>query len=522
MKPKTIFDALNIPESPGCYLYLDKNKKIIYVGKAKNLKKRVSSYFKNKYLDSKTQALVSNIKEIDFIVTNSEVEALILENSLIKKNKPKYNIDLKDSKGYAYIHLTDEKFPRYLIARNKKNKGKYFGPFISAQGRDYILQLINKTFKLRTCKKLPKRKCLRYDIGICSAPCINKISKDEYEKDVKEAELVLKGKTKELEKKLEEKMNKYSKKQEFEKALVAREKILAIQYLKEKQNVKREKKYDEDILNYLVKDETVYLMLFNIYKGTLENKKEFTFQFKENFLDEFLLRYYSENEIPKKIIIAKKVDDSIQDYLKKIKKSKVELLVPKKGELKDLLELVKRNIEIHYFGDIEKLEELKKKLRLQKNPNVIECFDISHLGGTEIVASMVQFRGGKPDKTNYRKYRIKTSQKNDDFAAMREVVQRRYSRLQKEKKEFPDLIVIDGGLGQLNSSLKSLKEIGIKIPIISLAKKFEEVYIPGIEFPLRFDPKNKARLLLEAIRDEAHRFAVKFQRERRFKKIFNK
>lgn len=522
MKPKTIFDSSNIPESPGCYLYLDKNKKIIYVGKAKNLKKRVSSYFNKKDLDSKTKVLVSQIKEIDFIVTNSEVEALILENSLIKKNKPKYNIDLKDSKGYAYIYLTSEEFPRFLIARNRKKEGKYFGPFVSAQGRDYVLQSINKTFKLRTCKKLPKRKCLRYDIGICSAPCIKKISKEEYGKDIKEAELVLKGKTKELEKILSKKMQTYSRNQEFEKALIAREKISAIQYLKEKQNVKREKKYDEDILNYIIKNETVYLMLFNIYKGTLENKKEFTFEFKENFLDEFLLRYYSENEIPKKIIIPKKVDDSISDYLKKIKSSKVDLIIPQKGDLKELMNLVKRNIEIHYFGDAERLEELRKKLNLQKNPNVIECFDISHLSGTEVVASMVQFRGGKPDKTNYRKFRIKTSQKNDDFAAMREVVQRRYSRLQREKKEFPDLIVIDGGLGQLNSSIKSLKEIGARIPIISLAKKFEEVYIPGSELPLRFDPKNKARLLLESIRDEAHRFAIKYQRERRSKKIFNK
>lgn len=521
MNPKN-FNLSNIPENPGCYIYLNSSKKIIYIGKAKNLKKRVSSYFNKKDSDSKTQALVSHIHKIDFIVTNTEVEALILENSLIKKNKPKYNIDLKDSKAYAYIYLTDEKYPRFLIARDKKKKGEYFGPFVSAQGRDYVLETINKTFKIRTCKKIPKKKCIRYDIGICSAPCINKISEKEYLKSIKEARLFLKGKTKELEKKLEKRMNLYSKNQDFEKAMIIREKIKSINYLTEKQKIQRKKEYNEDIINYIIKNNIVYLMIFNIYKGTLENKKEFIFDYKEKFLDEFLVRYYSESEIPKKIIIPEKVDESIVDFLKEMRKSKVDLVIPKIGELNDLLKLVEKNIELHYFGDLEKLKELKKKLSLQKLPQIIECFDISHLSGTEVVASMVQFRGGRPDKTNYRKFKIKGGDKNDDFAAMNEVVKRRYSKLKEKGLAFPNLIVIDGGKGQLSSSIKSLKEIGIKIPIVSLAKKFEEVYVPGIELPLRFNPKNKARLLLESIRDEAHRFAVKYQRERRSKKIFNK
>lgn len=514
-------DLSKIPNNPGCYIYLDKFGKIIYVGKAKNLRKRVSSYFNKKDLDSKTKSLVEKIKNIDFIITNNEVEALILENSLIKKNKPKYNIDLKDSKGYAFIEATNEEYPRLIVSRKKeKDGGTYFGPFTSAQSRDYVLQTINKTFKLRTCKKLPQKKCIRYDIGICSAPCINAISKEEYLEDVHLAKLALKGKTKDIEKILELQMKKYSKNQEFEKALIAREKMSSIEYLSKKQNIQRKKEYDEDIINYVKDKETIYLMLFNVHNGLLENKKEFLFEYSKDFFEEFIVQYYSENSIPKNIIIPKKIDESINDFLSQKKESKVKITIPQKGELRDLLELVEKNIRVQYFSGTDRLNELKKELNMQETPNIIECFDISHLSGTEVVASMVQFRGGNSDKSNYRKFKIKGGDKNDDFAAMNEVVKRRYLRLKKENKQFPDLIVIDGGAGQLNSSIKSLEEIGVKIPIISLAKKFEEIYVPGRDSPIILNSKNKARLLLQAIRDEAHRFAVKYQRERRSKKIF--
>jgi excinuclease ABC subunit C len=520
MKP-----PINLPTNPGCYLYLDKYKKIIYIGKAKNIKKRVSSYFNKKGQDSKTKALVSHISEIDFIVTNTEVEAMVLENNLIKKYKPKYNIDLKDSKSFAYIELINEDFPRLIISRSqtvkqRKKTGKLFGPFVSGEARNQILGVLNKTFKLRTCKNLPKRKCIRYDIGICSAPCINKISKTDYKQDLEKAELILKGKSKEVQSNLRELMKDYSKEQNFEKALIIREQLSSLEYLKEKQTVERQKKYDEDIINFLIKNEKVYLMLFNIYKGTLENKQTFEFDYKSGFFEEFLIQYYSEYSIPKKIILPSEIP-VMAGYLTRIKKSKVEIIVPQKGELKDLLELVKKNIEIQYFGDTEKLEELQKQINLQERPEIIECFDISHLGGTEVVASMVQFRNARPDKSNYRKFKIKAQDKNDDFAAMYEVVKRRYSRLKKENKRFPDLILVDGGLGQLNSSISALNEIGIKIPIVSLVKKFEEIYIPGKQIPLRLPEKNKARKLLEQIRDEAHRFAIKYQRERRNNTYFN-
>lgn len=520
MKPKT-----NLPNKPGCYLFLNRTKKIIYIGKAKDLKKRVNSYFSKKDHDNKTLTLVSKIHSIDFIQTNTEIEALLLENNLIKKHKPKYNIDLKDSKSFAFIELSKEKFPRLKIARTeiiKKSKtdSKLFGPFTSGESRNQIMDLVNKTFGLRTCKALPKRKCIRYDIGICSAPCINKITEKEYNKDTKKAELILKGKTNEVKTKLKELMKKYSKKQNYEKALQIKNQLLSLEYLKEKQNVERQKKYNEDIINFVIKNDKVYLMVFNIYKGTLENKQDFILDKTEDFLEEFLMRFYETNKIPKNIILPKEITESLKKYLEIKRKSKVKITIPKIGELKDLLILVKKNIEIQYFGETEVLEELKKRLNLQEIPTVIECFDISHLGGTEVVASMVQFRNGKPDKTNYRKFKIKAKDKNDDFLAMNEVVKRRYTRLKKENKNFPDLIVVDGGLGQLNSSIKALQEINVKIPIISLAKKFEEVYLPGGTV-LQLGEKNKARLLLEQIRDEAHRFAIKYQRERRKKSYFS-
>ena len=332
--------------------------------------------------------------------------------------------------------------------------------------------------------------------------------------------MILKGKDKDLIRNLKQTMKKYSKEFNYEKALLVREQLRSVEYLREKQNVERQKKYNEDIINFLIKDEIVYLMIFNISKGTLYNKQEFVFDHKDNFLEEFLVQYYGEEKIPKLLVLPEKLNSPIKGYLEKKKKSKVEIRIPEKGELKQLLDLVKKNIEIQHFGDLEKLEILQKEINLQDLPGVIECFDVSHLGGTQVVASMVQFRNGKPDKSNYRKFKIRAKDKNDDFAAMQEVVKRRYSRLKKEGLTFPDLIVVDGGLGQLNSSLKALKEIEVKIPIISLAKREEEIYLPGGNI-IKLNSKNNGRKLLEAIRNEAHRFAIKYQRERRRKSYFN-
>jgi excinuclease ABC subunit C len=507
-----MIDLSNIPDGPGCYLFKDESGRIIYVGKAKNLRKRVKSYFRKNAFDPKTRAMVQKIDSVDFIVTDNEVEALILENNLIKKNSPKYNIDLRDSKRYAYIELTDEEFPRLLIARRKEDTGKFFGPFVSAAARDYILSALRKTFRIRTCKRMAKKPCLRHQINLCLAPCAGTISSAEYSERVKAVEMVLKGRTNELINAKRREMQAASDTLEFERARELRNQIEAIERLKEKQNVELRKTYNEDILNYIIKHGRVYLILFNIYRGTLENKQEFEFGYRVNFLEEFLVQYYSENIVPNELILPEEVDESLNSFLTRRRGGKVSVKVPKIGDKKQLLDLVLKNIEASFFSDIEKLDDLKDTLRLHDLPVVIECFDISHFSGTSTVGSMVQFRDAKPAKSNYRRFKIKTVDGIDDVSAIAEVVRRRYTRLVKESSGLPDLIIIDGGTGQLNSAVRELKKLRLRIPIIAIAKKFEEVYMPGLSFPLALDRKSSALKLIQLIRDEAHRFAITYSR----------
>ena len=516
-----MFDIKNLPTDPGCYLFKDKNSKIIYVGKAKNLRKRVKSYVQKNDLDAKTQSLIKHVESVEYIATDNEVEAFILENTLVKKYQPKYNIDLKDAKSYAFIQLTDEDFPRVLLARKKTGKGKFYGPFVSAQERDYILHFLRKTFALKTCKKLPKKPCLRHHINLCDAPCAGLINKEDYNKKIGKVKLVLSGNAKKLLKQMQKEMKNHSEESQFEWALKIRDEIAAIERLSEHQNMQRQKQYNEDIINYKIKDEKVYLMLFNIYKGMLSNKNEFIFDYNDDFLEEFIIQYYSESPIPKEIIVPKKMSESIDFFLETRKGKKVKITKPQKGAKKQLLDLVEKNIEIAFFADTDKVDALKTKLKLQETPVVIECFDISHLSGTSTVGSMVQFRNGKPDKDNYRRFRIRTVKGIDDFAAIAEVVRRRYTRLKNEGDEFPNLVIIDGGRGQLNFALQELERLNLKIPIISIAKQFEEVYIPGMIHPLRLAKKEKALKFIQEMRDEAHRFAIKYNRLLRKKELIS-
>lgn len=522
-----MIDLNSIPENPGCYLFKDDSGKIIYIGKARNLKKRVSSYFQKKHNDPKTEALINKTDSVDFIVTDNEVEALILENSMIKKNQPKYNIDLKDSKNYAYINLTDEDYPRLLIARKKTGKGKFYGPFTSANERDYVIEFLNKTFKLRTCSKMHKKPCLRHHINLCTAPCSGSVSREEYNKSIDKVRMILGGKINEAADSLKKEMFFYSGSLNFEKAMEIKHQLNALSGLSARQNVDREKKYDEDIINYVVKDGKVYLVLFNIFKGMLSDKSEFVFDYSPDFLEEFIVQYYSEHAVPEELILPHEIDDSLISFLSYAKKDfgdksggfpevkkdkKVKISVPEKGDKKQLLDLAMKNIEISFFGDLVKLEELKSKLCLKNLPSVIECFDISHLSGTSTVGSMVQFRNSKPDKNNYRRFKIKTVEGIDDVSAIAEVVRRRYLRLKNENLNFPDLIIIDGGIGQLNSALNELKKLNLKIPVISIAKKMEEIYVPNLRHPIKLNKKEKALHLIQEIRDEAHRFAIKYNR----------
>ncbi len=528
-------DLKSIPKNPGCYLFKDSKGDVIYVGKAKSLVKRVKSYFQKEHEDVKTNILVSHIRDIDFVVTDSEVEALILENNLIKKYKPRYNIDLKDSKRYAFIEVTGEDFPRMLVARKKVKGSRFYGPFVSGMARDYVLRALQKIFRIRTCKRLPKRRCMRFDIGLCSGPCVGKISKADYMRDVKNAEMVLKGKTKVVVEMLNKMMKMFSVKQDFERALEIREQIRAVRRLGERQKMERDKKFDEDFVNYIIHGTRVYLILFNARKGILENKQSFEFEWTPNFLEEFLVQFYSDYDCPREVVLPEKVDAGLKGF---VKSKGGEVKVPRMGEKLKLLELVKKNVEIAAFGDSDKVKDLADKLKLNFLPKVIECFDVSHLSGTDVVASMVQFRDGKANKSEYRRYRIRGrgtggegrgDAGNDDYAAMSEVVRRRYSRLarcqvsgvrcQDNEMEMPDLILIDGGKGQLGVVLDALNELGLKIPVIGIAKRLEEVFVPGRESGIRLDRRGKALRLLQEIRDEAHRFAINYNRLLRSKRV---
>jgi len=513
-----MIETKRMPNNPGCYLFKDRNGTLLYIGKAKNLRKRVNSYFSKKEHDPKTQALIRKIDGVDFIITDNEVEALILESNMVKEQQPKYNIDLKDAKRFAFIQKTDEQFPRLLVAR-KLGKGKFFGPFTSGSERNHVLKLVVRLFQIRTCKRMPKRPCLRFHIRLCTAPCTGRVTKLDYNDHVDRAISVLTGKTGRLLKKLKQEMEQSSSKHDFEKALKLRDQIQALSYLKEQQNMERQKRYNEDIINYVVHEGKVYLIVFNIYKGTLTNKQEYTFDYAPDFLAEFITRFYSEHEVPKELILPEKTDPLIKEFLENKRKTKVAITIPKIASKRQLLQLVKRNVEISFFGDTTKIEELRKKLKLQDLPVVIECFDISHLGGTSMVGSMVQFRNAKPDKSNYRRFRIRTVEQVDDFAAIAEVVRRRYLRLKKENADMPDLIIIDGGKGQLHAALDELQKLNLKIPAIAIAKRFEEIYFPGSRFPLKLQKKEKALRFIQEMRDEAHRFAIKYNRLLRKKKI---
>ena len=517
---RQMIDYASLPHAPGCYLFSDNAGTIIYVGKAKDLRKRVTSYFTKKDHDPKTLSLVAAIAAVDVMVTNTETEAFLLENNLIKKHLPKYNIDLKDAKRFAYIELTRETFPRIGIARKtRRDDAVYFGPFVSAAARDEIIRVIKRVFFLRSCEKLQKRACLRYHMQTCSAPCIGKISEVEYHDSVEKATALLKGKTAELLSTLKAGMAEASVNQEYEKALVFRNQIAAIERLAERQHVERPRDTDQDIIGYTVSGTTVYLLVFSVEKGLLIDKQEYSFECREGFFDEFLVLYYADRTPPAELILPHEVDEALAGYLAERKGTPVRITVPKIGEKKKLLDLVEMNIGHAFLKNDLKVQDLMSALDLPELPAVIECFDISHLSGTAMVGSMVQFANGAPDKKNHRRFKIKTVDGIDDFASIAEIVRRRYRRLIDEGAPLPDLIIIDGGKGQLTAALGALQDLGCDIPAIALAKREEEVYVPGDVLPRRLDEKGMALRYLQEIRDEAHRFAITYNRLLRKKKL---
>ncbi|MEK6982414.1 MAG: excinuclease ABC subunit UvrC [Candidatus Micrarchaeota archaeon] len=516
-----IFDRTKYPSEPGIYLMKDSQNQVIYVGKATSLRSRLSSYFSGES-SLKTRMLVSNIDSIDCVITKNPREALILESNLIKNYQPKYNMVLKDAKHYAYLAVTDEEFPRLLIAR-KNSAGKfrvkakeYFGPYVEGTKREISSRYLRKLFKIRICNKLPKRACLQYYIGNCDAPCINGISRGDYQKNVDAMSEVLAGKkeAKNIIEILTHRMSIASKELDYEKAKQLRDQIESLKIFFERQNVEKIKRNDEDYLWLERIGNKLYVQILHSKNGVIEKTEKQNLDINEQIDPEisFCMQYYTKEVIPNKIF--SNMGDEQMHMLNDALAQEDTFKTPSKEKQK-ILEIAKNSLTL---GEIDSsVLKLREELELENNPVVIETFDISTLFGENSVASMVQFVNGKANKASYRKFKIKTVEGQDDFSMMNEVVKRRYERLTTEGKTLPDLILIDGGPGQLHAAIDALEELGLRVPIISLAKKEEEIYIPNKMHPLKLRRDNAALKLLQQCRDEAHRFAIAYHRLRRAK-----
>lgn len=550
--PQEVKQTLSIlPELSGSYQYFDEHGEIIYVGKAKNLKKRVYSYF-NKHHDSpKLRVMVPQIAKIEFIVTDSEVEALILESHLIKKHKPKYNVLLKDDKKFPYFVVTQEEYPRIIVARKaNKNKiqGKYFGPYTDSRAMYATLDLIKKLFPLKQCKnpKFKDRPCLYYHIGRCMAPCQRLISPDEYKKILKNVELFLTGKQKELVDALKKEMEKYAALEDFEKAARYRDSWKDVQKTMEHQKVVFENtNINQDIIAVYSETNLFVVSLLQIRQGRLTDKKDFQFSNTEGNLSNetevlttFLKEYYtmaSEFDIPSTVVVPKILEkedlELYRKWLETTASKKIKITdSPTKRNI-ELLNLAQKNAKFFFEKvKLEKLTEIQRdynevgnyiqeKLGLSKFPHTVECFDISHIQGTNTVASMVTFENGLPKKSRYRKFKVRsTESKPDDFQSLQEVVERRYFGKLSESLPMPDLIIIDGGKGQLSSVMEIFDAHDFHPDVVSLAKRLEEVFKPHESNPVIFPINSPALYFFQRIRDEAHRFAITYHRKLRGKK----
>lgn len=548
MKEKLKESLKLLPSLPGCYIYYNSDNEIIYVGKAKILKRRVKSYFNRKHHDSvKVNILVSQIDHLEYIITNTEVEALILESHLIKKHKPRYNILLKDDKKYPYFLITDEDFPRIQIVRKRNinpEKGKYYGPYTNIRAMHSTLDFLKKIFPLRQCKtpKFKNRPCLYYHIGKCLAPCQNMVTSKEYKEIVQQAELFLSGKQTELMKQLMEQIQKYSDTEQFEKAARLRDSYFDLQKTLEKQKVVYENtKLNEDIISLQHEDGILAIVIMMIREGRLIDKKDFTYEVEEEdkteFFETFFKEYYNtlSLEFPDRIVsneleaVGNKA--LYEEWLEIISGKKVKISYGKSVQGKELQSLADKNAQVILdnakLSKMSKIRDdfnqigsyLKEKLKLNNFPYRMECYDISHIQGTNTVASMVTFINGLSKKSEYRKFKVKSTEgKPDDFLSMKEVLTRRLSRLGEKGWDKPDLIIIDGGKGQLSSVMQIVEEMGITgIDFVSLAKRQEEVFLPHCSKSILLPRESSALFLIQRIRDEAHRFAITYHRNLRSK-----
>ena len=528
----------SLPDKPGVYQFYNTSGEVIYVGKAKNLKKRVASYFnKGRYESHRLAILVSRIADIQFIVVESESDALLLENNLIKKYQPRYNVQLKDDKTFPWICIKNEPFPRVFSTRNVVKDGSiYFGPYTSANMVRVLLDLVRKLYPLRTCgynltpeniEKGKFKECLEYHIGNCRAPCIGLQTKEEYDRSIEHIKRILKGDIQEVISYMSEMMHDYARDHQFEEAQAMKEKIQMLEKYKSRSTVVNTRIHNVDVFSMMEKGKTMYVNYLKVVSGRIVQSH--TMELKRK-LDEAPV-----DLMPMVITdIRQRLDSHSREIIVPFNldfpSDGVKTTVPQKGDKKKLLDLSERNLKYyHYekekrnekikarFSRDEKLEELKKDLRMEQLPRHIECFDNSNIQGSYPVAACVVFRNAKPARSEYRHFNIKSVEGPDDYASMREVVFRRYRRLINNGDELPQLIVIDGGKGQLSAAVSSLQELGIqdRVSIIGIAKRLEEIFFPKDPVPLYLDKKGTSLKIIQHLRDEAHRFGIEFHRTKR-------
>ena len=527
-----------IPEDPGVYQFLSSDKSIIYVGKAKNLKKRVSSYFQKNIKSRKTLNLIKNTKYVEHVVVHSESDALLLENSLIKKNQPKYNILLRDDKTYPWICIKNEPFPRVFVTRKLvKDGSQYFGPFTSFKTINTIMGIIKQLYSLRNCnynlssKNIEQKKfkvCLEYHLGNCLGGCEGKESLEDYEKNILAIKQILKGNVNESKRNFKKEMIKFSNNQEYEKAQKIKEKIQLLENYQSKSTVVSSKLNNIDVFSIISDSESAFVNFLQVAHGKIirfhnqEVKKKLN-EDDEKILSLMILSIREKyNSTSKNIISHINLENQIN----------LKFIIPRSGDNKKLLDLSIKNAKAFRFErnkqtqlvDPERhinriMEQMRIDLKMKEEPRHIECFDISNIQGTNNVASCVVFINGKPSKKLYRKFNIKTIDGQNDFGSMQEVVFRRYKRLLDEKQDLPNLIVIDGGKGQLSSAVKSLKELDLdnKISVLGIAKRLEELYFPNDSIPLYLNKKSETLKVIQQLRNEAHRFGISFHRDKRSK-----
>lgn len=528
---------LNLPEAPGVYIYLDKRGNVIYVGKAKRLKRRVSSYFNRRHDSLRTNLLVRSIVDMRFIVVATEEDALHLENAMIKNFKPHYNVLLKDDKSYPWIVVTKELYPRVFMTREKGLDAKYYGPYASVQNARMMLQLIRDVFPLRSClhmledKKIAQGKyrlCLDYHIKKCEGPCRGFVNPEQYGRNISKIRQILNGETVLLENYLKDEMTRLSEEWRFEEAQEVKEKYENVKKYNAK-TVIAPSEDDADMFAYEENGDSAYVNFMHLHHGAVVQSLNMEFRRKLAETKEEILSL-AISEISRRF--ERKFSEVIVPFPPDVEFEGVNFIVPKRGDKKKILDVGQKNIH-QYVIDKEKMaekldpergveklmEQMKKDFRLEVQPRHIECFDNSNIQGSNPVSSCVVFRNGKPSKKDYRHFIIKTVEGPDDFASMKEVLHRRYSRMIAEGDELPQLVVVDGGKGQLSAAVEAFEEMGIrgKVALVGIAKRLEEIYYPGDQYPLYIDKKSRSLQVIQALRDEAHRFGITHHRLRRSK-----